>query len=37
MGGKERDRTVYRREDRKWVNKRNDSDKKSSQKYLLAV
>lgn len=27
---KDRDRTVYRRDDGKWANKRNDSDKASS-------
>jgi len=27
---KGRDRTVYQREDKKWVNKRNDSDRASS-------
>ena len=30
MGGKGRDRTVYRREDGIWANKRNDADKASS-------
>ena len=28
--GKPQDRTVYRREDGKWVNKRNDSERASS-------
>ena len=27
---KDRDRTIYRREDGQWVNKRNDTDKASS-------
>jgi uncharacterized protein YdaU (DUF1376 family) len=30
MMSKDRDRTVYRRDDDKWVNKRNDADKASS-------
>lgn len=30
MGGKGRDRTVYRNEEKDWVNKRNDSDRASS-------
>jgi hypothetical protein len=30
---KDRDRTVYRREDRVWVNKRNDSERASSVHY----
>jgi len=29
MGGKGRDRTVYKRDDGAWVNKRNDSDRAS--------
>lgn len=28
--GKDRDRTVYRREDGQWANKRNDADRASS-------
>jgi hypothetical protein len=30
MGGKGRDRTIFRREDGKWANKRNDAGKASS-------
>jgi hypothetical protein len=30
MGGKGRDRTVFRNEDGMWANKRNDADKASS-------
>jgi uncharacterized protein YdaU (DUF1376 family) len=30
MAGKGRDRTVFRRDDGKWVNKRNDSERASS-------
>ncbi len=30
MAGKGRDRTVYRRDDNQWVNKRNDANRASS-------